>query len=107
MTIEEKLNRLTTIPATNFENLFNLIDEVCCDDIINCISNGEKVACVDIGIGQLSFLIEDDSIEYKFIPNYNLETMVVKSVKSGKSPLVEHLNRGITEKIMEAYKNLM
>ena len=107
MKVEEKLSRLTTIPTSNFVNIFKLMAEVCCDDVLNSISNGEECACVDIGIGNLSFLIEDDGVSYKFIPSDKFEDMLIKAVKSNKSPLIEHLDRGITEKVVEAYKNLM
>ena len=107
MRIEEKLNKLTTIPTTNFLNLFNLLSEVCCDDILNTISDGSDSACVDIGIGKLMFLLDDEGIVYKFIPSEKFEDMIVKSIKTNKSPLIAHLERGISEKIVEAYKNLM
>ena len=107
MLIEEKLSKLTTIPTNNFDNMFRLMSEIFCDEILNSIECGESVACVDIGFGKLSFLIEDDGISYKFVPDNKFEDMIIKAVKSKNSPLIDHINRGITEKIMEAYKNLM
>lgn len=107
MRIEEKLSKLTTIPTNNFDNLFCLLCEICCDKILNDLSEGENCSCADIGIGKLSFLIENGEISYKFIPSDKFENMIVRSIKSEKSPLIEHIGRGITEKIMEAYKNLM
>ena len=107
MKIEEKISKLTSVPAYEFNNLFTLMSEVYCDEILNGIERGDDSVCVDIGIGRLSFLIEDDTISYKFIPSECFEGMIVNSVRNRKSPLIAHINKGITEKIMEAYKNLM
>lgn len=105
--LEESISKLTTIPKDAMSDIFTLTDEIICDEFLNCIDEGEDVSVVDVGIGTLSIMLVDGGIEYKFIPSEELEKMMVSTVESENSPLVNHLNREITKRVITKYKNLM
>lgn len=105
--LEDSISKLTTIPVTSIKELFTLSEEIVCDEVLNEFDRGEEVAVVDIGIGKLSMLNEDDGVEYKFIPSAEFETMLVNTLESGSSPLIKHINKEITKKVLTRYKNLM
>jgi len=105
--IEDSLNKLTTIPKETITSIFTLTNEIICDEFLNCVDEGEDVAVVDVGIGTVSLFPVDGGVEYKFVPSDELEKMVVETMTSGDSPLVNHINKKITKIILTKYKNLM
>lgn len=101
------LSVITTIPAATLVRLFDKLSWIICNDIEESLLNSETISELDIGIGKLVFSIEDNSLEYKFIPSMKLEQNIVKTIKEKKNPLVNNLEESIADRIINTYKDMM
>ena len=66
---------------------------------------GENLVDINIGIGTLSILVDNDVIQYRFVPSNSLESNIKKTVVEGKNPLVEKAEKLLAKKIIDTYKD--
>ena len=62
---------------------------------------------IDIWIGCLLLKIEDDCIRYKFVPSKELETTIIQTVGTHRSPIVTKIETNLQNKIDKVYKELL
>ena len=97
------LSVITTIDEKKLEKFVDL--EECC--IANCIKDREDgIAVIDIGIGTLSVLVENDTINYKFIPSESLSKKILTSL-NGKSSVADRIEKIARRVTLDAYKDVM
>lgn len=102
----EDLKTLTTIPRSALEQLQDKSESIICHALFESRQNREPVTEIDLGIGYLNILNEEDCIKYKFIPSSRLEKKLIESTKSDYSPLVTEVESELKAKVMNVYKNL-
>lgn len=62
---------------------------------------------IDLGYGELHIKIDDNGIRYKFIPSKELEKILVKTITTKQSPIIDKIDKDLQEKIDRAYKELI
>ena len=100
------LSKITTINEQTLEKLSTKCIWCICDAVEESIYNGETLSEIELGIGTLYILIEDDSIKYKFKPNKQLETNVINTVYYEKNPLQAEIEKSLVSKFNNTYKDL-
>ena len=89
---------LKFIPIFNY-SIGHAVHESCCAR--------STVTEIDLGYGELHIRIEDEGIRYKFIPSKELEKILVKTVTTKQSPIIDKIDKDLQEKIDLAYKELI
>ena len=101
----DELSTLTTIPVTSITNLAD--KSLWC--ICNCVEESKlgnnDLTEIDIGIGILSILVENNNIQYRFVPSKKLEAAVRDTIVNKKNPLTQAAESALTKRILEAYKS--
>lgn len=105
--IIKDLSTLTTIPELNLQKLFNLMIKCISHGVVESVKNKNDVCVEDIGIGTLSINIDEDSLQFKFIPSSQLQTSIYNSLENKNSELVADVERILQEKIINTYKTLL
>lgn len=103
----EDISKLTTIQKEYLDSLVAKSEWCICSYIENSILNKESITKIDIGIGSLSILVEDNTIKYKFIPSKELESAIRTTVVDDKNPLKFKLEKVLVDKITNIYKELL
>lgn len=101
------LSLLTTIPKKTLQRLGDQGAECLCHDVLESIQSGETCTDIDIDIGTIKVIIEDDELHYRFAPSRRLEEMLINSIRSGEDPLVSHIEDSISSRILNTYKDLI
>lgn len=104
MKIANDISKLTTIPTDEVEKVISCMNDCICYNLQEGIKNKDDFLDVDIGIGNLTLSINNDTIEYKFIPSTTLEDNIKYTFEHNCCPLVEKLESSLRNKIFGAYK---
>jgi hypothetical protein len=101
------LNSLTTIPESSLSKLLDISNW----DICNCVEETtlqkDNLAKIDLGLGTLMILMEEDNIRYKFIPSRELEVNIKNTYLKKENPLKNNLEKSLVKKITEIYKEFL
>ncbi len=101
------ISTLTTINEDYLKSLVTKSEWCICSYIEESILKKETITKIDIGIGFLSVLVEDNTIKYKFIPNKELEEAIRDTVINDKNPLKLKLEKSLVDKITKMYKEYL
>lgn len=104
--MNENLSKLTTIPKAALDKLDEKREYIICDEVLNSVLNYEEVTTIDIGIGKLLICLDEDSLGYKFIPSSSLEEALIDVVTKKNNPLIDALEKAISSRIVNTYKDL-
>ena len=99
--------QLSGCSTTSLINLLTLSEDCICSSILESISNGRNVVSLNIGIGTLSLLLDDNKVMYKFTPSQKLEGKIVATIKDGYDPLVEKTENALANNFLKVYKELL
>lgn len=105
--IIEDLVTLTNLPISLLKKLVNYAIYCICHKVYENMLKVNNITEVDIGIGKLYILLEEDSIQYKFIPSKFFEDNLLWTMKNNSSPLTKIAEEKLEEKIKETYKELL
>lgn len=103
----EDLARITTIPVFTLKKLFNNLCLCICHKVLENYFEKNLDTCVNIGIGKLSISLDNNSIFYKFIPSQKFEQSLIDTIQNKESPLVNHAEDILIDKITTTYKELL
>lgn len=103
----QRLASLTTIPEKNFIKLNEKSELIIANAANNALHNGETNLEVDIGIGTIYIKIEDNQILYKYVPSASLEKYMKKAIVDDKDFLTEVVEKSLSNRILNAYKDLV
>ena len=106
MDLIKDLSTLTTIPIAALNKLVNKSNYCICYDVKENLSNSENTTLIDIGIGTLSIILDDDTVYYKFKPSKELENSLKSTIMTGENPLVNVIDNTTKDKILNVYKEL-
>lgn len=103
----EDLSTLTTIPQEALNKLITKAIWCICDTIQESKLQNSTTTKINIGLGNLIIIDEDEQIKYKFIPNTELEDGVRDTLIEGKNPLSLTLEKTLVSKILKTYKDII
>ena len=101
------LSRLTTIPETSLNHLSRISLACISHAIIEAKLNKETECSINIGIGDICIVFDEEEINIRFEPSKNLETVMKDSINDNKDYLTENLESILNYKVMKAYKELV
>lgn len=103
----EDLAKITTIPVQTLQRLLMNAVYCICHSVLENFNNKEAASQVDIGFGKLSVLVEDNKIQYKFIPSQKFNQTMIETINSNTSPLIKYAEDILNSKLINTYKELM
>lgn len=105
--LAEDLAILTTLGKYSIEKIVRLAMLSIGHDVYEGIEEKEPVTEIDIGIGVLYIIIEEEQIKYKFVPSKQLENVVTSAVVNKQSPLANRAEDVLVQRVQAAYKELI
>ena len=97
---------LTNIPSKLLEKIKKCEEYSIVENITELNSEKEKFIDLDLGIGTLSILVDDNVIKYKFIPSSSLDEEILSAIKYKKNILDLKLENSLQQKIEQTYRDL-
>ena len=108
MTFEEKISTITTIPTRKIKYLSDCVKHIHSHDLVTQnIEANNPIYTIQLFEGELLIKVEDDEIEYKFIPNEKFENIIRDSILSNKSSLTEAMKEKLKAILTSAYKDVL
>ena len=101
------LSTLTGIYKYQLEQVADKAQLDMCHCVLETIDSRDKVCVMNVGIGELVVSVDEDGIEYKFIPSKSFEDKLVSTVQSGESPLQASLETKVNSRMLNIYKELL
>ena len=98
---------LTTLPDKTLRRLCDKGSECICHNVLETLQNNELETNIDISIGNIKIIVENNEIHYRFIPSAKLEEMLVNTLNTEVDPLVKDIEESLTTRILNAYKDLI
>ena len=105
--VAQDISTLTTIPKNSIDKIMSIMEGCICQNVEEQLSKGEPLTEVNIGIGVLSILLEDDTIKYKFTPTKGFNSKVKTTIKTKRNPIEISLEEGLVKRILHAYKDIL
>lgn len=106
-TFYNDFSSLTNISVSALSSIDKKKMALMCSYIKEGIESGENEISVDIGIGELIFIIENEEMRYKFIPSCKFEKMIVDTVVDGTNPLLKLVEEKVGQQTLQIYKELL
>ena len=103
-------NDLATITNSNkdiFNKLVKNSNFLICNYLEDTTLNNENLCTIDIGIGVLKIIIEEDTVRYNFIPSKELETEIINTLENNQSYLTSIVNSKLIGQLNKLYDNLL
>ena len=104
--VVNKVSKLSTVNESTLNKLLKLSIFVINDSVIESKMKNEPIVEFELGIGKLILNIDNENVQYKFIPNMSLELAVQEAVVNEKNTLQDLLEKAIIDKVTCAYKDL-
>ena len=104
--ISADVSKLTSINEQTLLKLKEKFEWCIYDYIEQTILNGENICNIDLGLGVLTIIIEDDSIKYKFKPDQKLERGIVRTIANEQNPFVLNIENYLSSRLVDVYKTL-
>lgn len=102
------LSLCTGIDIKYLNKLVQNLELVISNNVFNEFKNEKHIVELDIGIGILYIKINEDCINYKFIPSKKLETTIISEIKDpNKSPIIVNAEKQLKNKIENLYMELL
>ncbi len=105
--ILQDISQITTIPLASLNRLSEKIGWSICNCVEESVLKGETTTEVTFGFGALVISIEDNQLNYKFIPSKKFEKGLVETVVNKKNPLTVKLEDTFVNRIVKTYKDMM
>lgn len=105
--IVSDISVLTTAPEKTLRNLCLKGSECICHDVLESLQASEIETVVDIGIGTIKIIVDNDEIHYKFTPSNQLEAMLINTIQNNHDPLVTDIEDKLYSRIINTYKDLI
>lgn len=101
------LSIITTIPQATLVKLMDKLNWCICNSVEESILKSETITEIDLGLGKLILSVENNFLEYKFIPSIKLESNIIKTIKEKKNPLIHQLESSLADRIVNTYKDMI
>lgn len=97
---------ITTIPKNTLLQLEKRVEQCITSAVYSAAIISDDTVELDIGIGILIICWSEEEIRYKFIPGKSLEASVTDAIVDKKCDLIESMEKSLTNKIINVYKEL-
>lgn len=97
---------LTNVPKYAIQKLIEKSGYCICHNILETVQNKESICNIDIGLGRIIILVENDEIKYKFIPNLKFEKDIIDTMNNKESPLIKVVESAVSDNFNKVYKDL-
>ena len=104
--INRDVSTLTNIPIKLIDKIKKCEEYSIVENITELNLENNNFIDLDIGIGTLSVMVEDDKVKYKFIPSNDLQQEVLSAIKYKKNILDLKLEQSLCDKIEQTYRDL-
>lgn len=101
------ISALTAVSNKTLTKMVGIAELCVCDYLNELDIAGDEIVNINIGIGTLSLLIVEDSIQYQFTPSYQLEQQIITTIEDKNSPLVDGIETNLENKLRATYKELL
>lgn len=102
------ISTLSTINESSLQKLLNFANFCICDAVEETtLTPDTNITVIDLGIGILSILVDDNVIKYKFTPSDKLEESIRNVVTGDKNLFVAKAEKTLVSKITNVYKELL
>ena len=103
----EDISELTKVCDTTLKKFIPTINYCIGHAVHESECKQEDITIVDIGFGELHIKHDSSTLKYKFIPSKELESILVQTILSKRSPIMTKLELDLQEKIDRTYKELL
>lgn len=86
-TLTKDLAELICVDKHVIDKLAQNVNYCICNYVEKAMLDNESVCKIDIGIGELTLVIENDSMTWHFTPSQELENEVVTTLETQQNPL--------------------
>jgi hypothetical protein len=101
------LSKLSNLPEEYLFKLFNISSYIISNAVYESLLESKNITEIDVVFGKLIIKADLKDIKIKFIPNDDLE-MDLKNINQGGEPSLKHkLERLISAKLIELYKEIL
>lgn len=102
------LSTLTNVTKQWYNKVLGVAEQVLCD-YVDTMMNDKKndVVQVDIGLGIISILVQNNELKYSFTPSESLNKSIIEMLETGENPLIKATETNLEGKILKAYKELL
>ena len=100
------MSSLTTVQRVSLDRLVSQANKCICHDIKELMVSDFNCACINIGIGNLFIDLNENSVKYRFEPSSKLENYIINTILTGKSPVIDDIEKSLTNKVNNVYKEL-
>lgn len=108
--VDNALTGVSTLTSVNEKTLNKLVDVLiyCITDAVSdSVIENEKLTVVDIGIGQIKVLQDEDKVKFAFVPCAKLRESIIKSIFNRENVLEEVVENTLKNKLINTYKELV
>ena len=102
----DDISQLTTVQRVSIDRLVSQGIKCICHDIQELKIGKANCACIDIGLGNLFINISNSEIKYRFEPSSKLDDLIVNTIITGKSPVIDEIENSLINKVNVVYKEL-
>lgn len=101
------ISNLTTLSVRLLEKLNKTSITIIGHAVYESLLEGDCDTHVDTGYGTLTIHVDAESIRYRFVPNKELERVVMKTITTKTSPLKVALDKNLSDKLQNTYRELL
>ena len=103
----QDISQITTIPLASLNRLSEKIGWCICNCVEESRLKGQDTTEVTFGFGALVISVENNEINYKFVPSKKFEKGLVETIVNKKNPLTVKLEDTFVNRIIKTYKDMM
>lgn len=105
--LSSDLSVLTGVSEATIKKFIPLCNYVIGHTVHEQQCKSDELSEVDLGIGILKILVDDTHIKYRFVPDKELESMILQTIKTRRSPILTKLDCNLNDKLQKTYKELL
>ena len=103
----DDISKLTDVPCKTLNKFVPIANHCIGHAVHESYCSQSDITEIDLGYGELHIKVDASGIRYRFIPSKELETLLVKTITTKRSPIIEKVEKDLQEKIERAYKELL
>lgn len=101
------ISNLTTLSVRLLEKLNKTSITIIGHAVYESLLEGGCDTHVDTGYGTLTIHVDAEAVRYRFVPNKELERVVMKTITTKTSPLKVALDKNLSDKLQNTYRELL
>lgn len=98
---------LTDVSENTLKKFIPIITYCISHAVYESVCEKQDVVDIDLETGQLKIKIDSDGIKYRFVPSKDLEKLILQTVTTRNSPILNKLENNLQNKIDRSFKELL